>query len=198
MNGETRDPQLPDDNDIPTLTEIVVPGRLRAQPPAADGAGQAPPEFVFDIAFAPTDARGEQPYAFRARALAAEPEIEPNFDFRGQASSPVQDADLPLPWAAQGPPEPVVETQAAAPAMQPDETQPPPIVVPGAAPAVTVAPPDADAQALLRALLAEIGSGLEQRLHEELALTEQRLRAALREELDTRLRELLAGTPPTA
>lgn len=197
MNGETRDPHLPDDDDIPTLTEIVVPGRLRADPSAGEGAGQATPEFVFDIAFAPTDVRGEQPYDFRAQAPAAEPEIEPNFDFRGQASSPVQDAELPLPWAAQSPPE-QVQTQAAAPAMQPDETPPPPIVVPGAAPAVTVAPPDADAQALLRALLAEIGNGLEQRLHDELALTEQRLRAAVREQLDTRLRELLAGTPPTA
>jgi len=196
MNGETRDPQLPDDDDIPTLTEIVVPGRLRAQSPAADGADPAPPEFVFDIAFAPTDVRGEQPYDFRAQALAAEPEIEPAFDFPGQqASPPAQDAELPLPWADQSPPE-QFETQAAAPAVQPDET-PPPIVPPDIAPAATVEPPDADAQALLRALLAEIGNGLEQRLHDELTLTEQRLRAAVREELDTRLRQLLAGVPPT-
>ncbi|HEX2796678.1 MAG TPA: hypothetical protein VHN38_06305, partial [Immundisolibacter sp.] len=65
MNGETRDPE-PADDDIPTLTEIVVPGRLRAQPPVDEGAGQAPPDFVFDIDFAPTDARGDQPYDFRA------------------------------------------------------------------------------------------------------------------------------------
>jgi hypothetical protein len=196
MNGETRDPQLPDDDDIPTLTEIVVPGRLRAEPPAADGAGQAPPEFVFDIAFAPTDVRGEQPYDFRAQALAAEPDSEPAFDFPDQAASPVQDAELPLPWADQSPPE-QIETHAAAPAVQPGEMQPP-TITPDTTPAATVEPPDADAQALLRALLAEIGSGLEQRLQAELALTEQRLRAAVREELDTRLRELLAGAPPTA
>jgi hypothetical protein len=59
-------------------------------------------------------------------------------------------------------------------------------------------PPDPDAQALLRVLLAEIGSGLERRLAHEMTLTEQRLRTALREELDRKLSELLAGTPPTA
>jgi len=148
---------------------------------------------VFDIAFAPTDVRGEQPYDFRAQALAAEPDSEPAFDFPDQAASPVQDAELPLPWADQSPPE-QIETHAAAPAVQPGEMQPP-TITPDTTPAATVEPPDADAQALLRALLAEIGSGLEQRLQAELALTEQRLRAAVREELDTRLRELLAGAP---
>ena len=59
-----------------------------------------------------------------------------------------------------------------------------------------IEPPDPDAQLLLRELLAEVGNGLERRLAQELADTEQRLRAALREELDTRLRELLAGVPP--
>lgn len=195
MNGETRDPQLPDDDDIPTLTEIVVPGRLRAQSAASDGTGQAPPEFVFDIAFAPTDVRGEQSYDSRAQVPAAEPDSEPAFDFPGQASSPVQDAELPLPWADQSPPEPV-QTQAAAPPVQPHETQPP-IITPDTTFAATIDSPDPDPQALLRALLADIGNGLEQRLQAELALTEQRLRAAVREELDTRLRELLAGAPPT-
>lgn len=195
MNGETRDPELPDDDDIPTLTEIVVPGRLRAERPVADGAGQAPPEFVFDIDFASADARGDPPYDFRAQSPAAEPDFEPAFGLSAEVPSQGQEAELPLPWAAESPPE-QVEAETAAPATYPDEAEAF-TVVPGATAAVHVDPTDPHAQALLRALLAEIGNGLERRLHDELALTEQRLRAALREEIDTRLRELLAGVPPT-
>lgn len=196
MNEQTRDPEQPDDDDIPTLTEIIVPGRLRAEPPVDDGAAPAPPGFVFDIDFAPTDARGEQAYDSRAQSPAAESISEPAFELPAQASLPGQEAELPLPWAAKNRPE-RVETEAAAPAIHPGEMEPL-VVAPGARAGGGLEPPDPDAQARLRELLAEIGNGLERRLQEELALTEQRLRAALREELDTRLRELLAGTPPTA
>ncbi len=185
MNGEIRDPELPDDDDIPTLTDIVVPGRLRADPSAGEGAGQATPEFVFDIDFTPKPTPGEQVYDFRA------PPTEPVPDAPAVAAPPLQEDDLPLPWADGSAPE-QVETESTSPPPA-DATQPP-----SPPPVAAVEPPDPDAQALLRALLAEIGNGLEQRLAHELALTEQRLRAAVREELDTRLRELLAGTPPTA
>ncbi len=192
MNSETRDPHLPDDDDIPTLTEIVVPGRLRADPSAGEGAGQATPEFVFDIAFAPKPTPGEQVYEFRVPPPLAQPLPEPVLDVPAVAAAPLQEDDLPLPWPDESVPE-QVETESTSPLPPADATEPlsPP-------PVAAVEPPDPDAQALLRALLAEIGNGLERRLVHELALTEQRLRAAVREELDTRLRELLAGTPPTA
>ncbi|MBC7163218.1 MAG: hypothetical protein H5U26_14095 [Immundisolibacter sp.] len=188
MNGEIRDPELPDDDDIPTLTDIVVPGRLRADPSAGEGAGQATPEFVFDIDFTPKPTPGEQVYDFRAPP----PPTEPVPDAPAVAAPPLQEDELPLPWVDGSAPE-QVETESTSPPPPADATQPlsPP-------PVAAVEPPDPDAQALLRALLAEIGNGLEQRLAHELALTEQRLRAAVREELDTRLCELLAGTPPTA
>ncbi|MEA3221189.1 hypothetical protein [Immundisolibacter sp.] len=192
MNGEIRDPELPDDDDIPTLTDIVVPGRLRADPSAGEGAGQATPEFVFDIDFTPKPTPGEQVYDFRVPQPLEQPLSEPAPDVPAVAAPPLQEDDLPLPWADASAPE-QVETESTSPPPPADATQPP-----SPPPVAAVEPPDPDAQALLRALLAEIGNGLEQRLAHELALTEQRLRAAVREELDTRLRELLAGTPPTA
>nr|ART38815.1 G252 [uncultured bacterium] len=186
MNGEIRDPQLPDD-DIPTLTEIVVPGRLRADASAGQGAGQATPEFVFDIDFTPRPTPGEQVYEFGV----PQPLEQPLPDVPAVAAAPLQEDDLPLPWADASAPE-QVETENTAPLPPVDATEPP-----SPRPVAAVEPPDADAQALLHALLAEIGSGLERRLHDELALTEQRLRSAVREELDRKLSELLAGTPPT-
>lgn len=192
MNGETRDPQLPDDDDIPTLTEIVVPGRLRADASAGQGAGQATSDFVFDIDFAPKPTPGEQVYEFGVPPPLAQPWPEPTPDVPAVAAAPLQEDDLPLPWADGSVPE-QVETESTSPLPPADATEPP-----SPPPVAAVEPPDPDAQALLRALLAEIGNGLERRLVHELALTEQRLRAAVREELDTRLRELLAGTPPTA
>ncbi|MFP5464989.1 MAG: hypothetical protein ACLGHR_09510 [Gammaproteobacteria bacterium] len=188
MNGEIRDPELPDDDDIPTLTEIVVPGRLRTEASAGEGAGQATPEFVFDIDFTPKPTSGEQAYDFRVPP----PLPEPAPDVPAVAAPPLQEDDLPLPWADASAPE-QVETESTSPLPPADATEPMP-----ASPVDAVEPPDPDAQALLHSLLAEIGNGLERRLAHELALTEQHLRAAVREELDTRLRELLAGTPPTA
>ena len=186
MNGETRDPD-PADDDIPVLTDIIVPGRLRADPPPAQ-PGEQPPEFVFDIDFMPKPTPGEQVYEFRVPP----PPAEPVPDAPAVAAAPLQDDDLPLPWADATALEPV-QTASTSPLPPADATEPP-----NPPPVAAVEPPDPDAQALLHALLAEIGNGLERRLAHELALTEQHLRAAVREELDTRLRELLAGTPPTA
>lgn len=192
MNGEIREPELPDDDDIPTLTEIVVPGRLRTDASAGEGAGQATPEFVFDIDFTPKPTPGEQVYEFRVPPPLEQPLPEPVPDMPAGAAPPLQEDDLPLPWADEIAPE-QVETESTSPLPPADATEPP---IPP--PVAAVEAPDPDAQALLHALLAEIGNGLERRLAHELALTEQHLRAAVREELDTRLRELLAGTPPTA
>ncbi len=194
MNGQTRDPELPDDDDIPTLTEIVVPGRLRAEPPADEGAGQAPSEFVFDIDFASPGARRDQPYDAGVETPAAAIVDEPAFELPADASATVQEAELPLPWAAGSEPA-QVGTETASPVSDTADLEP--MTAAPAVPAGGVEPSDPAAQALLREALTEIGDSLERRLQDELALTEQRLRAVLREELDRRLHKLLAGTPPT-
>jgi hypothetical protein len=181
MNGDMREPD-PADDDIPVLTDIVVPGRLKPAPPEAT---DSTPDFVFDIDFKP-DERD-------ASAATAAPPAEPVDDF--PLAAPGADLDLPLPWTEpESAPEPTPEP---APAARPREADPLIVAAVAKAAAQAVEPPDADAQALLRELLAEIGQGLERRLAQEMAQTEQRLRAALQEELDTRLRELLAGAPPT-
>ena len=181
MTGDIREPE-PADDDIPVLTDIVVPGRLKPAPPeVADDT----PDFVFDIDFKP-DERD-------ASTASAAPPTEPVDDF--PVAAPGADLDLPLPWTeAESAPEPIPEP---APAALPREAEPLIVAAVAKAAARAVEPPDADAQQLLRELLAEIGQGLERRLTQEMAQTEQRLRTALNEELDTRLRELLAGAPPT-
>lgn len=184
MNGEIRDPD-PTDDDIPVLTDIVVPGRLRADLPPPAQPQEQPPEFVFDIDFTPTP--GDQGCDFHAPPPLAQPRSEPVPDVPAGAAAPAQEDDLPLPWAGAHALE-QVDTEGASPL--------PPAEPPS--PVAAAEPPNPDAQALLRVLLAEIGNGLERRLEHELALTEQRLRTALREELDRKLSELLAGTPPTA
>ena len=191
MNGEIRDPD-PADDDIPVLTDIVVPGRLRAELPPPAQPQEQPPEFVFDIDFAATPQPGDQDqgYDFRAPPLPAQPWSEPAPDVPAVAAASAQEDDLPLPWAGARAPE-QVETESASPLPLAEAAEPP-------SPVAVAEPPDPDAQALLRVLLAEIGNGLERRLAHEMTLTEQRLRTALREELDRKLSELLAGTPPTA
>lgn len=188
MNGEIRDPD-PVDDDIPVLTDIVVPGRLQAASPDPAEAEQVAPEFVFDIDFNPKAERGLTRDDFRAAEPVFAPEPEGVADAPEGAfpkGPPGQDAELPLPWADLAP--------------EPGRDASEPLIVAAFAKsaAARVEPPDPDAQTLLRALLEEIGSGLERRVEQELALTEQRLRTALREELDRKLSELLASTPPTA
>jgi hypothetical protein len=178
VSDDIHEPE-PADDDIPVLTDIVVPGRLRAE--VAPVPQSAPPEFVFDIDFERAEAPGALP---EDRAASPVDVPAPGSSASGEAPS---DFDLPLPWADAEP--------AAAPALRPTDAEPLITAALAKAAAVPVEPPDPDAQLLLRELLAEVGNGLERRLAQELADTEQRLRAALREELDTRLRELLAGVP---
>lgn len=187
MNGDIREPD-PADDDIPVLTDIVVPGRLQSAMPDAGQAPDGPPEFVFDIDFEPQSEHRATSNDVRpaAPAIAPEPEGLADAPDGALADAPSgRDTDLPLPWAGTRP-EPVR-----------DASEPLIVAAFAKSAATRVEPPDPDAQALLRVLLAEIGDGLERRLHEELALTEQRLRSAVREELDRKLSELLAGTPPT-
>jgi hypothetical protein len=166
MSGDT---QAADD-DIPTLTDIVVPGRLRTEPApaAASEPPPAPPDFVFDIDF---DRRQTAPPPAAPMPAAAPPAVDV-----------AADDDLPLPWPDEGEPCVVVaQTADVAPA---DAGMP--------------AAGKANAEALLAELLNDIGARVERRIDAELELAGQRLRAALREELDRTLAELTRGTPPTA
>ena len=178
----------PADDDIPVLTDIVVPGRLQPAAPAATEAASGGADFVFDIDFgagersiAPPPLPASAPSEITFGALDGTANAEPGADAEAEI-------DLPLPWT-----EPAA---APAPAAPRDPAEPLIVAAIAKAAAAPVAPPDADAQALLRALLAEIGAGLEQRLRQEMAATEQRLRAALHDELNARLRDLLAAAPP--
>jgi predicted glycosyltransferase len=164
-------PEPVSDDDIPTLTDVVVPGRLSGSP-AADV--EAPtdavaPDFVFDIDFD----------RMERASVAAE-------------AAPDDDADLPLPW---------VQAADDAPGESPAPAEPVEIIAapPLQSPAEEVVTAQADAdldpqplQGLRERLLAR----MEQRLHDELALTEARLREQLRAELDTTLAEL-AGSSST-
>lgn len=185
MSDDIREPAAADD-DIPVLTDIVVPGRLRSANPTTTDATPAGTDFVFDIDFEDRNRGVEFPPPPAAAPSPAAP-TSPAPDSEPEAGA---DLDLPLPWA-----EPAPEP-AAEPLARRDRSEPLITAAVAKAAAAVIEPPDADAQALLRELLAEIGAGLEQRLALELAATEQRLRAALREELDTRLSELLAGAIP--
>lgn len=164
MNGDTRAPE-PADDDIPTLTDIVVPGRLRAEPvpAAASEPPPAPPDFVFDIDI-----------DFDRREAAAPSPAPPPVAAPAGPDLPADD-DLPLPWPDEGAPAPLAAGSGEAPG--------------GDA---------AAGETLLAGLLNDIGARLERRIDAELELTAQRLRAALREELDRTLAELTRGTPPTA
>lgn len=158
-------PEPVSDDDIPTLTEIVVPGRLPGSPAAEVEAptDAAAPDFVFDIDF--------------DRMERASVAVE---------AAPDDDADLPLPWAQAadeapgGSPAPVepVEIIAAQPLQSPAEE----VVT---AHADTVLDPQ-PLQELRERLLAR----MEQRLHDELVQTEARLREQLRAELDRTLADL--------
>jgi len=200
MSDDLHGTQPVDDaEDIPVLTDIVVPGRLRAEPPPA----QAPSDFVFDIEFD------------RPAAVTAPPAQDEALERRWESESPAPiaavDDDLPLPWADERPATPAPADVSGAPVeptpeavsaplpprdREPDAVEPPIVAAAAEESAASAWPPDTDAERLLRELLVEVGNGLERRLAQELADTERRLRAALREELDTRLRELLAGAPP--
>ena len=186
MSDDIRE-QPPADDDIPVLTDIVVPGRLQTAVPAAGDARSAEADFVFDIDFEGGERRlGLAPLPASVPFPATTPVSTPPAQEPDPAAD--SDLDLPLPWIEPAPgPEPLTRR---------DEAEPLITAALAKAAAASVEPPDADAQLLLRELLSEIGDGLERRLTQEMADTERRLRAALREELDTRLRELLAGTPP--
>lgn len=179
-----------DVEDIPTLTDIVVPGRLRAEPPPA----AAPSDFVFDIEF------DQRPAPTTPAAI--DEVVESPWSRPPTAPSAPIDDDLPLPWGDERPApatpapshdlpsesgvadEPTDDWNAPVPdAPHPDQPQP-------------TTPATPDIEALLGDWLNDIAAALEPRIDAELALAGQRLRAALREELDTRLRELLAGAPP--
>ena len=189
MSGDIREPE-PADDDIPVLTDIVVPGRLHPDAAASGDAPQAPAEFSFDVVFQSVDTPGAIGYGSAAHA----PEPAPGAVADARGGDPVDpaggdDIELPLPWADTAP-------ASTAPGARRDRGEPLIVAATAKAAATAVEPPDANAQLLLRELLAEIGKGMERRLAQEMAQTELRLRAALNEELDTRLRELLAGTPP--
>lgn len=180
-----------DVEDIPTLTDIVVPGRLRAEPPPAPAPTPTPTpsDFVFDIEF---DQRSALTTPRAVDEVAEDPWPHP-------APPAAIDDDLPLPWADERlapdrPPQAddVADEQAAAaePA-DPWQTPVPQMPEPAEPPAAT-----ADVEALLGAWLNDVAAALEPRIDAELALAGQRLRAALREELDARLRDLLAASPP--
>jgi hypothetical protein len=113
MNGEIRDPD-PADDDIPVLTDIVVPGRLRAELPPPAQPQEQPPEFVFDIDFTPTPMPGDQADDFRVPSPLAQPRSEPVPDVPAVAAASAQEDDLPLPWAGARAPE-QVETESASP-----------------------------------------------------------------------------------
>lgn len=191
MSNDIREP-APADDDIPVLTDIVVPGRLRSANPTTPDATSAGTDFVFDIDFEGRD-RGVE---FPPPPAAAPSPVAPTFPGPDSEPEAGADLDLPLPWAEPAPESTPESTSAPEPLARPERTEPLITAAVAKATAAVIEPPDADAQALLRELLAEIGAGLEQRLAQELAATEQRLRAALREELDTRLSELLAGATP--
>ncbi len=191
MSDDIREP-APADDDIPVLTDIVVPGRFRSANPTTTDATSVGRDFVFDIDFEGRD-RGVE---FPSPPAAAPSPAAPTFPAPDSEPEEGADLDLPLPWT-----EPAHESMPQSmptpePLARSERTEPLITAAVAKAAEAVIEPPDADAQALLRELLAEIGAGLEQRLALELAATEQRLRAALREELDTRLRELLAGSPP--
>ena len=187
MNGDTRAPE-PADDDIPVLTDIVVPGRLQSARPTTTDAASAGTDFVFDIDFEDRDRSVEFPPQPAVEPSPAAP-TSPAPDLEPEAGA---DLDLPLPWAEFTP----QSTTVPEPVARPERTEPLITAAVAKAAEAVIEPPDADAELLLRELLAEVGTGLELRLTQELAATEQRLRAALREELDPRLRELLAGSPP--
>lgn len=184
MSDDIRE-QPPADDDIPVLTDIVVPGRLQTAVPAAGDARSAEADFVFDIDFEGGERRlGLAPLPASVPFPATTPVSTPPAQEPDPAAD--SDLDLPLPWIEPAP-EPLTGH---------DEAEPLITAALAKAAAASVEPPDADAQLLLRELLSEIGDGLERRLTQEMADTERRLRAALREELDSRLRDLLAAAPP--
>lgn len=164
-------PEPVSDDDIPTLTDVVMPGRLPGSPAADVEAptDAAAPDFVFDIDFD----------RMERASVAAE-------------AAPDDDADLPLPW---------VQAADEAPGESPAPAEPVEIIAapPLQSPAAEAAPAPADGlvdpqrlQGLRERLLAR----LEQRLHDELAQTEARLREQLRAELDITLADL-AGSSST-
>jgi hypothetical protein len=174
-----------DVEDIPTLTDIVVPGRLRAEPPPAPSPTPADFDIEFDQRSALTTPRAvdevvEDPWPHPAPPAAI-------------------DDDLPLPWADERPApdrppqaddvadEHASAAEPAVPWHAPVPQSPEPAEPPAATP---------DVEALLGAWLNDVAAALEPRIDAELALAGQRLRAALREELDARLRDLLAASPP--
>lgn len=184
-------PDRVSDDDIPTLTDIVVPGRLPlargdAASPSQDAATGTAGDFVFDIDF---DVAVPQPRR-------DEPTDRPVATGR---TGPDDEADLPLPWTEPG----VAQSVTSAPStLAPDSPSQPVTphehvdtrIAPAPQPAVeeaAVAPLDAalDPQRL-QALRARVLERLEQCLHEELARAESRLRDALRSELDATLAEL--------
>lgn len=183
-----------DVEDIPTLTDIVVPGRLRAEPPPAPSPTPTPADFVFDIEFDPRPSP--------TTPAAIDEVVESPWSRPPAAPSAPIDDDLPLPWGDERPApitpapshdlpserevadEPTDDWHAPVPdALHPDEPQP-------------TAPATPDIEALLGDWLNDIAAALEPRIEAELALAGQRLRAALHDELNARLRDLLAGVPP--
>lgn len=191
MNGDIREPE-PADDDIPVLTDIVVPGRLHPAAAASGDAPQTAAQSAFDGDLELPDSPGRSGHDPDGVTHAHEPIPGAVADARegGHADPAVgDDIELPLPWADTAP-------ASTAPWARQGRAEPLIVAATAKAAATTFEPPDADAQLLLRELRAEIGKGLERRLAQEMAQTELRLRAALNEELDTRLRELLAGTSP--
>lgn len=203
MTGQIDDLQVNED-DIPTLTEIVVPGRVQGETatdlpalPTEDGT-EPTSGGGFDVTL---DELDDLQLVELAEPVAMEPAPE--------------DVDLPLPWAAdEAPPaspdtadeiispevsvNPVPEAPArvalaevsAAPTGYTDAV---PLIV--AAHAKAAAEPgtpteSADENARLRAVVRDIGASLERRLQAEVAQLEQRLRVAIREELDACLRHV--------
>ncbi|MGK2940094.1 MAG: hypothetical protein ACSLFJ_00260 [Immundisolibacter sp.] len=202
MTGQIDDSQLNED-DIPTLTEIVVPGRVQGETatdlpelPTEDGT-EPTSGGGFDVTL---DELDDLQLVELAEPVAMEPAPE--------------DVDLPLPWAAdeappaspdtagQISPEVSVNAVPEAPArvaladvsaVPTRYTNAVPLIVAAHAKAETeLGTPTVgvDENARLRAVVNDIGASLERRLQAEVAQLEQRLRVAMREELDACLRHV--------
>lgn len=164
-------PEPVSEDDIPTLTDIVVPGRLPGSLAADVEAPteSAAPDFVFDIDFDRME-----------RSSVAD------------EAAPDDDADLPLPWA---------QATDEAPGDSPAPVEPVEVIAapPLQSPAQQAATAQADAvpdPQPLHGLRERLLARMEQRLHDELAQTEARLREQLRAELDRSLADL-AGPSST-
>jgi hypothetical protein len=186
-----------DEDDIPTLTEIVVPGRVQDE--TESDLTQLPGEVGAEPAL-------EVEFEVTLDELDDLQLVEPT---ESAESTDAEDVDLPLPWAVDDPPKTSPDTfvdgvvegrdvafpDEVAPAPRPSDESVPLIVAVHAKAEMAQTESVEVKDAKLRALVNDIADGLELRLQAEIALIEQRLRSVVREELDTRLRQFTDSDP---